>query len=153
MARASAATRKRRKTKAGKALYRPIAALAVLWNSIGLSYWAMRRFIDADAFMGLPALHQQYLSAMPLWAWSACAVAVLFGVVGALALLWGSQIAVPLSAWACMGAMAFLAYPLSYWQDYSPDAWPLIYTPCCAAGLTLLQLGYALYGRKQGYLR
>jgi hypothetical protein len=76
--------------------FRLIAAVALLWNLIGLGAVVADLRLSAADIAALPAAEQALYAARPLWSVVASVVAVVGGSAGCVALLIGSRWALPL---------------------------------------------------------
>jgi hypothetical protein len=84
--------------------FRLIAAVALLWNLIGLGAVVADLRLSAADIAALPAAEQVLYAARPLWSVVASVVAVVGGSAGCVALLIGSRWAVPLF-WASVAGV------------------------------------------------
>jgi hypothetical protein len=84
--------------------FRLIAAVALLWNLIGLGAVVADLRLSAADIAALPAAEQALYAARPLWSVAASVVAVVGGSAGCVALLIGSRWAVPLF-WASVAGV------------------------------------------------
>jgi len=80
-----------------------IGAFALVWNLIGLVVYYNHVSVPPDAVEVLTEAQQAFLSATPVWATSAYAVAVTAGVLGSLFLLLRKAWAVPLFVLSLVG--------------------------------------------------
>ena len=64
-----------------------VAALALLWNLIGLAMFYMQYAMTPEQAAQLPQDQRMLLEAMPGWVWGVNAVAVIAGTLGSLLLL------------------------------------------------------------------
>jgi hypothetical protein len=69
------------------AWYWVVAMLALLWEAAGCYAYLTQVSMKAADMGGLPAAQRDLWLSMPVWVWSAYAVAVWIGLSGALALL------------------------------------------------------------------
>ena len=76
--------------------YWVIAFVALVWNLIGLAMFVVQVRLTPEMVAALPAAQQQVHAATPAWINIAFGVAVVFGVLGSLALLLRKRLAPPL---------------------------------------------------------
>ncbi len=72
-----------------------IAALAVVWNAMGVMAYINSVMISAEDFLKMPEAQQSMQKAMPSWAKAAFAVAVFAGTIGSFLLLLKKSLAMP----------------------------------------------------------
>lgn len=73
-----------------------IAFIALVWNLIGLAIFVMQVRLTPEMVAAMPTPQQQVYAATPAWVNIAFGVAVVFGVLGSLALLLRKRLAPPL---------------------------------------------------------
>ena len=82
-----------RKRKKVERWYYIILTLAVLWNLLGVSAFAMQLLMTPEAIADLPPAERELYTNIPVWATIAFGVAVLGGTLGSVGLLlrkrWG----------------------------------------------------------------
>jgi len=90
--------------------FRMVAVALLLWNLAGLAaFVAQVRSRPED--LG-DAVTAQAFATMPVWAWSAYAVATIAGTVAAIALLLGRRIAVSLFVLSLIGVLAQFSWSI-----------------------------------------
>lgn len=80
-----------------------IAAVALVWNLIGMTFYYMEVTAAPEALASLSQAQQDFLTGKPVWATSAYAIAVTAGVLGSLFLLLRKAWAVPMFAASLAG--------------------------------------------------
>ena len=103
--------------------YWVIAFVALVWNLIGLAMFVVQVRLTPGMVAAMPAAQQQVHAATPAWVNIAFGVAVVFGVLGSLALLLRKRLApalymVSLLAIVVQMAGAYAVTPA--WQAYGP---------------------------------
>ena len=73
--------------------YWVIAFVALVWNLIGLAMFVVQVRLTPEMVAAMPAARQQVYAATPAWINIAFGVAVVFGVLGSLALLLRKRLA------------------------------------------------------------
>jgi hypothetical protein len=76
---------------------------ALVWNLIGLVFYYGQVTMSPETAATLTAAQQEFFEATPTWATSAHAIAVTFGVLGSLLLLFRKSWAVPVFAISFVG--------------------------------------------------
>ncbi len=71
------------------------SSAALVWNLIGLVFYYGQVTMSPETAATLTAEQQEFFAATPVWATSAHAIAVTFGVLGSLLLLFRKSWAVP----------------------------------------------------------
>jgi hypothetical protein len=89
---------------------RIVAFVLLLWGVMGLWSFFSQVSMTAETMAGLPAGEQQIWSAMPGWLWVVYGVAVAAGFAGAVALLMGRALAVPL----CLASLISVVVQFGY---------------------------------------
>lgn len=100
-----------------------IAFVALVWNLIGLAMFVVQVRLTPEMVAAMPAAQQQVHAATPAWINIAFGVAVVFGVLGSLALLLRKRLASPLFLVSLLAIVVqvvgiFVATPA--WQAYGP---------------------------------
>lgn len=127
-----------------------IASAALLWNLIGLALFVMQARMSSAEIAALPPPDRAVFEATPGWLLALFGIAVVTGVLGSLALLFGLRWAAPafavsLGAIALQTVSSFIVTP--NWQSYGPVSLIL--------PIVLLTIGAALYryaGRRRAVL-
>lgn len=117
-----------------------IASAALLWNLIGLVLFVMQARMSPAEIAALPPPDRAVFEATPGWLLALFGIAVVTGVLGSLALLFGLRWAAPafavsLGAIALQTVSSFIVTP--NWQSYGPVSLIL--------PIVLLTIGAALY--------
>ncbi|MEO6104522.1 MAG: hypothetical protein ABIP44_12930 [Pseudoxanthomonas sp.] len=98
-----------------------IACVALLWNLIGLAMFAAQVRLTPELIAAMPAPQQQVYAATPAWINIAFGVAVVFGVLGSLAMLLRKRWAAPLFMVSLLAIVVQMvgAYAVTpAWQAY-----------------------------------
>jgi hypothetical protein len=101
--------------------YWVIALVALMWNLIGLAMFVVQVRMTPDMIAAMPAAQQQVYAATPAWINIAFGVAVVFGVLGSLALLLRKRLAAPLFLVSLLAIVVQMvgAYAVTpAWQAY-----------------------------------
>jgi hypothetical protein len=100
-----------------------IAFVALVWNLIGLAMFVVQVRLTPEMVAAMPAAQQQVHAATPAWINIAFGMAVVFGVLGSLALLLRKRLAPPLflvSLLAIVVQVAGIFVATPAWQAYGP---------------------------------
>ena len=130
------------------------SGLFFVWNLFGLVVFvlAVTVFRDREALedAGLNEQQVELTLATPAWVNVAFATAVIFGVLGCLALLIKSKRAVPMLIISLVGVLAQNTY--MYFLSDTVQVMGVGASPMVIVGAIAL-IPFALYGAKQGWLR
>jgi hypothetical protein len=129
-----------------------IAALALLWNLLGVAMWCMQMTMSPDAVAAMPAPERAVYEATPMWLNLAFAVAVFGGVLGSLGLLLKKRWAVPFFLVSLLGLVvqigaAFAVTPA--WEAYGAAGLAM---PVVLLLIALFLLWYARKAADRGWL-
>lgn len=108
-----------------------VATLILLWNVIGDIAYLSQASADLAALALHDPVQARALAAMPTWAWSAYAVAVWGGTLGAVLLLLRRKEAWWLFALSTLAVVvqfgwSFLGFPMIAEKGWSSAAFPLV---------------------------
>ena len=140
-------------TAARPGWFRIVAVLLLLWNLFGLwMFWSQYTMSPAQ-LAALPEAQRGLFEAMPAWAWVAYGVAVVSGSLGALLLLLGRRLALPLF-W-----ISLLAVIVQFAQAFGPGgavqalgAAAALPVPITIVLIAILQIWLARKGIARGWV-
>lgn len=92
-------------TKKPTALFWVIAIVALVWNIFGVLAYLGQAFMTEETLKMLPTAEQELYAATPSWVTAAFAIAVWFGLLGAIALLIKKRFAYPLFLLSLLGVI------------------------------------------------
>lgn len=133
--------------------FRVVAVVLVLWNLAG-AYACIQQFrLGAEAMGPATDYDRQLFAAMPVWYNWVFAAAEVTGVAGAVALLIGRRIALPL----LIASLVFVVIQFGYLFATSDiiavkGVWTT-YFPAFIAAVSLVQIALARLGIRRGWLR
>ena len=133
--------------------FRVVAVGLVLWNLMG-AYACIQQFrLGAEAMGPASDYDRQLFAAMPVWYNWVFAAAEVSGVAGAVALLVGRRIALPL----LIASLVFVVIQFGYLFATSDiiavkGVWTT-YFPAFIAAVCLVQIALARLGIRRGWLR
>ncbi|WP_162314440.1 hypothetical protein [Pseudoxanthomonas yeongjuensis] len=129
-----------------------IAFVALVWNLIGLAMFVVQVRLTPAMVAAMPAAQQQVHAATPPWVDIAFGVAVVFGVLGSLALLLRKRLAPPLfmvSLLAIVVQVAGIFVATPAWQAYGPAGLAM---PAMLVVIAVYLYGYARTAAAKGWL-
>ncbi len=103
--------------------FMPIAALALVWNLVGVIFFYMQVTTTDEMIAKLPEVEQAMYNELPIWYNIAFAFAVFGGALGCLMLLMKNKLACPLFYLSALGVIVqmFHSFVLSdAWDVYGP---------------------------------
>lgn len=134
--------------------FRPLAAVLLLWNLLGLAAVVADLLMSPADVATLPAPEQALYAARPAWSIVASLVAVVGGCLGCLGLLLRARWA-PLLLWASL--LGVVLQDLGLWLQARAAAYTLPTSVWVLQGLVLLVavalVGLARRARDQGWLK
>lgn len=87
-----------------------IAAIALLWNLIGIMSYVAQVTISADMLAELPEARRVFFESQPAWVTSAYAIAVNAGALGCVLLLLRKSLAIPVFVLSLLGVLMQFSY-------------------------------------------
>lgn len=101
-----------------------IAAVALVWNLMGVGAFVAQVTTSPEALAALPEAERAYYENFPLWALLAFAVAVFGGAIGSLLLLLRKALAKPVFVASLIGVIVQMSYNLTagVMDVYGPGA-------------------------------
>ena len=126
---------------------------ALVWNLIGLVFYYGQVTMSPETAATLTAAQQEFFAATPTWATSAHAVAVTFGVLGSLLLLFRKSWAVPVFVISFIGIVAqdVHAFAIGNALEVFGGVNALI-LPGIVLVIGAALIGYSLSAKKKGWL-
>jgi hypothetical protein len=91
--------------------FKAVAVMLIIWALAGVAAFLSQFTMSAEAAAQLPQEQQDMWVSMPVWAWSAYAVAVASGLAGAVCIFLRSKLAVILFPVSLIAVLAQFAYP------------------------------------------
>lgn len=89
-----------------------VAVLALVWNVVGVAMAWMQYSMTPDQVAQLPEVQRTLHEAMPGWLWAVDFVAVGAGLLGAVLLLMGKRLALPLFWLSLLAVVVLFGYCL-----------------------------------------
>ncbi len=91
--------------------FKAVAVMLIIWALAGVAAFLSQFTMSPEAAAQLPQEQQDMWVSMPVWAWSAYAVAVASGLAGAVCIFLRSKLAVILFPVSLIAVLAQFAYP------------------------------------------
>lgn len=132
--------------------YWVIALVALVWNLIGLAMFVVQVRLTPEMVAAMPAAQQQVHAATPAWVNIAFGVAVVFGVLGSLALLLRKRLAPALYMVSLLAIVVQLVGTYAVtpaWQAYGPAGLAM---PAMLVVIALYLYWYARKAAGNGWL-
>lgn len=130
-----------------------VSILFLLWNLFGLAVFILTVFVlttrDALENAGLNAEQAELMLSTPTWVNIAFGTAVVFGVLGSLALVMKRALAIPLLVISLVGVLAQNTY--TYLLSDAIDIMGVGASPVVIAA-AIAAVPFAVFCRKQGWL-
>ena len=126
---------------------------ALVWNLVGLVFYYGQVTMSPETAASLTAEQQEFFASTPTWATSAHAIAVTFGVLGSLLLLFRKSWAVPAFVISLVGIIVqdVHAFIISDALEVFGGANALI-LPSVVLVIGVALVGYSLSVKKKGWL-
>ncbi len=121
-----------------------IAVAALVWNGMGLMAFIDQMQMTTDDFAKLPKFDQQMYNTTPIWVTIAFGAAVIFGVLGSLAMLvrkdWASNFFL-ISLLAVLVQMTHMFFFSGFFQE---KGWDMAMMPVAIVVVAVLLWSYAV---------
>jgi len=131
-----------------------VSGVMLLWNLMGLAAFCMTMSMignsEAMAAAGFSEAQQEVFDATPTWSNVAFAIAVIFGVLGCIALLMKKKLAIPLLVISLLGVLAQNTY--FYFLSNSVEVMGVQLTPLVIL-ISVLLVPFAIFCAGKGWLR
>jgi hypothetical protein len=95
----------------GRRWITPVSIMLLLWNLMGVGAFVSQWIMSAEQLATLPPEQQAMWASMPVWAWTAYAVAVFAGTGGAIGMVMRKNWAVPLFLLSFVAVLVQFSYP------------------------------------------
>ena len=140
-------------TKKPTALFWVIAIVALVWNIFGVLAYLGQAFMTEETLKMLPTAEQELYAATPSWVTAAFAIAVWFGLLGAIALLIKKRFAYPLFLLSLLGVIGQQVY--SYFLSDTLEVYgnQAIIMPVIVLILSIVFVWYSKMSIQEGILK
>ncbi|ARV13259.1 hypothetical protein [Gilvibacter sp. SZ-19] len=140
-------------TKKPTALFWVIAIVALVWNIFGVLAYLGQAFMTEETLKMLPTAEQELYAVTPSWVTAAFAIAVWFGLLGAIALLIKKRFAYPLFLLSLLGVIGQQVY--SYFLSDTLEVYgnQAIIMPVIVLILSIVFVWYSKKSIQEGILK
>lgn len=132
--------------------FRVIGVLALLWNLLGLAVYVMQVTMTEETLSAYTQAERNLYSNIPIWATSAFAVAVTFGVLGCVLLLLRSGWALPAFLISISGVLVQTFHSFAIADTVAVLGPMSAIGPAFVLGIGAALIGYTLSARGKGWL-
>lgn len=129
------------------------AWVMLVWNLLGVFAWVMHLSLTPQALAQLPPAQQALYQDIPVWLTLAFGVAVLAGTLGALLLLAGKALALPVYALSLLGIGVQQFYNFVVIDSLAVLGHGALVMPSLVVLLALVQLRISWQGQQLGWLQ
>ncbi|MDC7998282.1 hypothetical protein [Gilvibacter sediminis] len=140
-------------TKKPTSLFWVIAIVALIWNIFGVLAYLGQAFMTEDALKMLPTTEQELYAATPSWATAAFAIAVWFGLLGAIALLIRKRFAYPLFLLSLLGVIGQQIYGFFLSNTFEVYGAQALIMPIIVLILSVVFVWYSKKATAEGILK
>lgn len=130
-----------------------VAVLFLLWNVAGDAAYLMQATQDLDVLAQSDPVGAEAFRTMPVWAWSAYAIAVWGGTAGAVAVLLRRRIAIPLFALSLAAVLVQFGWTFAGTNLIAKKGLGAALFPLLIAAIALVEIAWARRQAAAGLLR
>lgn len=134
-------------------LFWVIAVVALIWNLLGVLAYVADAFMTDEVLKMLPTDQQELYAARPSWVTAAFAIAVWFGLLGAIALLIRKKLAYPLFLLSLIGLIGQQVYTFFMSDTVAVMGTQAIIMPILTLILAVVFVWYSKKSAAEGILR
>lgn len=120
-----------------------VAILSLLWNMAGIGAYLSQVMMNPAELAKTDPYQAHMFAQMPKWAWSAYAIAVWSGLLGAIALLFKRSLAVTLILTSLIAVLVQFSYALVMTDLIAVKGWVAAVFPAIIIVLALAQFLFA----------
>ena len=128
------------------------AWLMVLWNGIGVAAFFSQIMMTPEMIAQLPEAQQAVYRDIPVWSYSAYALAVFGGLTGSILLALGKKLAFPVLVISLAGVIVQQYYNFVVIDAISIMGWGIVVMPVIVTSLALLLVLISQRGVRAGWL-
>lgn len=128
------------------------AWLMVLWNGIGVAAFFSQIMMTPEMIAQLPEAQQAVYRDIPVWSYSAYALAVFGGLVGSILLALGKKLAFPVLVISLAGVIVQQYYNFVVIDAISIMGWGIVVMPVIVTSIALLLVLISQRGVRAGWL-
>ena len=128
------------------------AWLMVLWNGIGVAAFFSQIMMTPEMIAQLPEAQQAVYRDIPVWSYSAYALAVFGGLTGSILLALGKKLAFPVLVISLAGVIVQQYYNFVVIDAISIMGWGIVVMPVIVTTIALLLVLISQRGVRAGWL-
>ena len=128
------------------------AWLMVLWNGIGVAAFFSQLMMTPEMIAQLPEAQQAAYRDIPVWSYSAYALAVFGGLTGSILLALGKKLAFPVLVISLAGVIVQQYYNFVVIDAISIMGWGIVVMPVIVTSIALLLVLISQRGVRAGWL-
>ena len=128
------------------------AWLMVLWNGIGVAAFFSQLMMTPEMIAQLPEAQQAAYRDIPVWSYSAYALAVFGGLTGSILLALGKKLAFPVLVLSLAGVIVQQYYNFVVIDAISIMGWGIVVMPVIVTSIALLLVLISQRGVRAGWL-
>ena len=128
------------------------AWLMVLWNGIGVAAFFSQLMMTPEMIAQLPEAQQAVYRDIPVWSYSAYALAVFGGLTGSILLALGKKLAFPVLVISLAGVIVQQYYNFVVIDAISIMGWGIVVMPVIVTSIALLLELISQRGVRAGWL-
>jgi hypothetical protein len=130
-----------------------VAIVALLWNLLGIYFWAVEYFLMTDEMKAqVPAEQIEMMNAAPVWMMWIYAVAVFCGTVASLFLLLRKRVAVPLFLISLVAILIQMGYWIFAMDAVGKLGAEAIIMPLIVIAIAIFLYFYSKGAAMRGYI-
>ncbi|MEC9262630.1 MAG: hypothetical protein VYD53_14885 [Pseudomonadota bacterium] len=128
------------------------AWLMVLWNGIGVAAFFSQLMMTPEMIAQLPEAQQAVYRDIPVWSYSAYALAVFGGLIGSILLALGKKLAFPVLVISLAGVLVQQYYNFVVIDAIGIMGWGIVVMPVIVTVIALLLVIISQRGTRSGWL-
>ena len=128
------------------------AWLMVLWNGIGVAAFFSQIMMTPEMIAQLPEAQQAVYRDIPVWSYSAYALAVFGGLIGSILLALGKKLAFPVLVISLAGVIVQQYYNFVVIDAIGIMGWGIVVMPVIVTTIALLLVSISQRGVRAGWL-
>lgn len=128
------------------------AWLMVVWNGIGVAAFFSQLMMTPEMIAQLPEAQQAAYRDIPVWSYSAYALAVFGGLTGSILLALGKKLAFPVLVISLAGVIVQQYYNFVVIDAISIMGWGIVVMPVIVTSIALLLVLISQRGVRAGWL-
>ena len=128
------------------------AWLMVLWNGIGVAAFFSQIMMTPEMIAQLPEAQQAVYRDIPVWSYSAYALAVFGGLIGSILLALGKKLAFPVLVISLAGVIVQQYYNFVVIDAIGIMGWGIVVMPVIVTTIALLLVLISQRGVRAGWL-